>query len=486
MIKDVSKRIRNGMILFFVPLCWSAYAGAQPASLAFRSSDTALQNAFYRAKKMALRCRGNPSDPVGPWYEAALPARNAFCIRDVSHQCIPAEVLGMHAENKNIFSRFVSHISESKDWCTYWEMNRNGAPAPEDYRNDREFWYNLNANFELIHACWRMYLWTGDTRYINDPVFKTFFDLTATRYLERWKLQVDSLLTRPVYLNAPVPFNAADYFHRCRGIPSYYEAIHDVKMGIDLVAAIYRGLTSYAAMQVIWKQDQKAAFYRQKAAAYREQLDAVWWNDTTNRYHTYYAAGGTFGSGEGETYLLWYNALTDSSRIRHTIRHLLNSKWNVENRSYLPYQLARYGYGKQARENILFLANPTTERHDYPEVSFGVIEGLVQGVMGIAADARENRITTLYNHPSVDTCELSNLAVLSSRIGVRHWNGGTTFVNNGHSVIYWRASFRGTGRSIRVNGKSKKAVQQPTPEGLPVFYTDIAVAPGGKVTAVIF
>ncbi|MCF3108174.1 hypothetical protein LL912_05240 [Niabella sp. CC-SYL272] len=449
------------------------------------SSDTALQHSFYRARDLAVSFRGSPSDPVGPWYEAALPSRNAFCIRDVSHQCLPAEMLGMSAENKNILTRFVSNISESKDWCTYWEMNRSGQPAPEDYRNDREFWYNLNANFELIDACWRMYLWTGNTCYVTEPAFRTFFDLTVTRYLERWKLQVDSLLTRPVYLNAPVPFNNKDYFHRCRGLPSYYEAIHDVKMGIDLVAAIYRGLMSYAAMNTVWKQEQRAALYRQKAEAYRKQLEATWWNSTNNRYHTYYSGGGVFGTGEGETYLLWYNALTDSSRIRHTIQHLLSTRWNVENRSYLPYQLARYGYGKQAYENILFLANPATERHDYPEVSFGVIEGLVQGIMGVSADARENRITTLYNHPSGDTCTLKNLPVLSSHIGIRHWNKGSTFVNNGHSVIYWRAGFRGTGHSIRVNGKSKKAVQQPIIGGPPFFYTDIAVAPGATVTAAI-
>lgn len=478
------------ILRIFVALCCftgsAVPAPAQSRPLDFVSSDTALQGSFYRARKLALSFRGSPSDPVGPWYEAALPSRNAFCIRDVSHQCIPAEVLGMDAENKNIFTRFVSNISESRDWCTYWEMNRDGQPAPEDYRNDREFWYNLNANFELIYACWRMYLWTGDTHYITAPAFRSFFELTVTRYLERWKLQVDSLLTRPVYLNAPVPFNNNDYFHRCRGLPSYYEAIHDVKMGIDLVAAIYRGLMSYAEMVILWKQPQKAALYRQKAAAYRKQLETSWWSGAINRYHTYYSGQGGFGSGEGETYLLWYNALTDSSRIRHTIQHLLSAKWNVENRSYLPYQLARYGYEEQAYQNILFLANPATERHDYPEVSFGVVEGLVQGIMGVSPDARKGSVATLYSGPSGDTCELRNLPVLSSRIGVRHWNKGSSFVNNGNSVIHWRAGFRGTGQSILVNGKSQKAVQQTTVTGQPFFYTDIAVAPGGKATAVIF
>src|SRR5258708_3043401 len=56
----------------------------------FHSSDTALENAFAWAKAMALHYRAGPGDPVGPWYESALPPRDAFCIRDVSHQCIGA------------------------------------------------------------------------------------------------------------------------------------------------------------------------------------------------------------------------------------------------------------------------------------------------------------------------------------------------------------------------------------------------------------
>src|SRR6478752_4450848 len=228
------------VLFIFCIAVFSAFA--QEPSIEFQSSDTALQIAFYRAKEMALSYKGDQNDPVGPWYEAALPSRNAFCIRDVSHQAIAAEVLGLHAANKNMLTQFVSNISESKDWCTYWEMNKFGKPAPEDYRNDTAFWYNLNANFELLYTCWRMYLWTGDSSYITQPVFKTFFNLTLTRYIDRWSLQVDSLLKRPAYPNAPSPFNFNDYFHRCRGIPSYYEAVGDMSMSSDLVAAVYQAM----------------------------------------------------------------------------------------------------------------------------------------------------------------------------------------------------------------------------------------------------
>src|ERR1700737_260833 len=56
------------------------------SSLQFESSDKKLVQAFQWAKSQALTYAHDGSDPVGPWYEAALPGRNSFCMRDVSHK----------------------------------------------------------------------------------------------------------------------------------------------------------------------------------------------------------------------------------------------------------------------------------------------------------------------------------------------------------------------------------------------------------------
>lgn len=470
-------------LIIFCGTCFSAFAQRQ--TIEFKSSDTALQTAFYRAKEMAMFYRGNPTDPVGPWYEAALPSRNAFCVRDVSHQCIAAEILGMKEENINILTKFVSNISEAKDWCTYWEMNKLGKPAPEDYRNDKEFWYNLNANFELIYTCWRMYLWTGDRTYISNREFKRFSDISVKEYMDRWMLQVDSLLKRPAHLNTPVPYNPQDYFHSCRGLPSYNEALGNMRMGADLVAAIYRGLKTYADIATLLGQLKTASEYQQKAEAYRKHLEAVWWDEDARLYNTYLTDAGIFGKAEGETYLLWYNALTDSSRIRSSISHLISAKWNVENLSYLPYQLYRYGYADSAYRYVLYLTDPATKRREYPEVSFGVIEGVVQGMMGVEPDARENRLTTIYNNHSVHFSELSNLPVLSSRIQLRHWDKGTTLTNHGKKAINWRVAFYGNIPFITVAGKKVKAVQEADIMGRSISYVEVQVLPEKKITATI-
>jgi len=67
------------LIVTYVCFAWLFDpAFSQETSVSFSSSDTSLETAFYRAKEMALRYKGNPGDPAVPWYESALPPCSAF------------------------------------------------------------------------------------------------------------------------------------------------------------------------------------------------------------------------------------------------------------------------------------------------------------------------------------------------------------------------------------------------------------------------
>lgn len=61
----------------------------------FTSSDTLLANSYEWAKWKALSWAHDDGDAVGTWYEAALPNREAFCMRDVAHQCVGAHIIGL-------------------------------------------------------------------------------------------------------------------------------------------------------------------------------------------------------------------------------------------------------------------------------------------------------------------------------------------------------------------------------------------------------
>lgn len=451
--------------------------------IGFTSSDTSLQTAFSRAKEMALHYKGKPGDPVGPWYESALPPRSAFCMRDVSHQSIAGEILGLHEENKNMFTLFTKNISATKDWCSYWEMNRLGKPAPEDYRNDEEFWYNLNANFDVVTACWKLYLWTGDEEYIKGRLFENFHNKSAADYIASWVLYPDSLLKRPAHPNAPVPFNDKDAFHRCRGLPSYSEGVPNIKMGIDLIAAIYRGLLSYSAMLHTIGQHKKAELYVQKAKAYQQRMDADWWDTTSSLYHTYYSNNNQFGRDEGETFLLWFDALKDSTRKQKTIQNLLSKEWNIENLSYFPLIMYQNGYADKAYDYMLHLTDPSTQRREYPEVSFGVIKGFVEGLMGIDADARFNRVSTLYRSNKETASTVNNVPLLKTSISVTHKSSKqSSLTNAGKKAVTWRAKFSGDCTSIYVNHKPAKKREEKDWLGNIISFTDVMVEPGKLIT----
>ena len=197
--------------------------------LRISSNDTSLVKIFDWAVNTSDSYVGDAIDPVGPWYEAALPQREAFCMRDVSHQCIGEEINGHNKENLNMFTKFVENISEEKDYCSYWEINRHNLPAPVDYENDQDFWYNLNANFDVMNAAYRLYEWTGNETYIKDKRFLDFYALTANEYIERWQLGADDIMNRKAIMNER---NTSEKkrFKGVRGLPSYEESVPNLKV----------------------------------------------------------------------------------------------------------------------------------------------------------------------------------------------------------------------------------------------------------------
>ena len=473
------------IVLFVLLLINQAVSFGQLTSVSFHANDPRLETAFDWAKQTAFSYRGKPADPVGPWYESALPPRSAFCMRDVAHQSIGGEILGMASENRNMFTLFVKNISDSRDWCSFWEINKYGKPAPEDYRNDREFWYNLNANFDVMNACWRLYLWTGKKFYIEDTLFFNFHTKSVQDYIDRWVLQVDSLLSRPLHPNAPVPFKTNDPFHLSRGLPSYSEGVPNLRLGIDLIAAIYQGFETYANILEATGRKGQASAYRDKAELCRRHIEEKWWNEKGQRYYTHIGEKGNFGNGEGETFLLWFDALKDSSRRAKTINYLATEKANVENRSYFPFLFSEFGRYDLAREHLLSLSDPNTKRREYPEVSFGVLEGIVQGLMGIAADAREQTVSSLFGGMTSDQFSIEDLPILGTTISISQETKKTILENRGEKSVNWKPRFAGSYTFIQVNGKKLKTRKESTKGGMIVSVVSMKVKPGAKLVATV-
>ena len=454
---------------------------AHQSQLELRSSDTRLVQAFEWAKKQALAYVFD-GDRVGPWYEAALPGRRAFCMRDVSHQAAGAQALGLAEYTHNMLRRFAENISASKDWCSYWEINYLNKPAPVDYINDQKFWYNLPANFDVIDASYRMYLWTRDRSYIEDPVFLNFYDRTVTDYVSRWDLSPDRIMHRTIQVDGP------PYF---RGDPSYEESQADIILGVDLLAAQYAGYRSYAAIQKLRGNKEAADVYQKRASEVKFLVNTTWWNASGDYFYSFLDKDHKL-QGKADADLLYWDVADDGEKAKSAIASLLKRMPSepadeVEPKSHYAEVLYKYGVPDPAYAEIMDLSRPGRVRQEYPEVSFSVIGAIVNGLMGVNIDPAESAgdgsamVVTTMPQLSKEThwAELRNVPVGTGTISIRHEGSKrTVFWNHGKDKLIWRAVFPGTFSKLMANGEALRTESGMLHASKPITWIQIPVAAG--------
>ncbi len=221
--------------------------------LTLHSSDRDLERGFDLLKREALQYVFE-GYPVGDYYEAALPTRNAFCMRDVSHQCMGAQALGLGKHNYNMFLKFAQGLSEKRDFCSYWEIDRYDRPAPIDYDSDADFFYTLPANFDVVDAIYRMWRWSGDDRYLWNDDITRFCAMSMEDYVSRWDRDGDGIPDS-------VPAEGR------RGLPSYDEgpaSVGKLRVGTDLVMIMAQAYLSYSEMCRVKGLEEYAHIYRRR------------------------------------------------------------------------------------------------------------------------------------------------------------------------------------------------------------------------------
>ena len=445
---------------------------AQPnSSVEFYCSDAELEKGFAWARHQALAYVNDKNDPVGPWYEASLPGRDAFCMRDVSHQLIGANVLGLAHINKNLLQKFAKSIAASRDWCGYWEIDKLDRPAPVDYKNDQDFWYNLPANFDVIDACYRQYLWTGDDLYLNDPAFRNFYMRSCDDYVKQWDKNGDGIMegtfaSKPTY----------------RGIGSYNEEQEGIT-GSDLIGAQFIGYRAYADLLDLASKDNhpNAKAYRAQAEALQENFIYAWWDVKENFPFQFLKKDGSkIHNNPLQLFLLRWNML-HGDRAKRILNVLLQerSKMNVEMFSYFPLEQFRYG-NDHTKAIILLkeLMSPNLKRREYPEVSYAALEATAMGLMGIQPDASKNSIITLPRLTSNMTAEIKHLPILKTILTIKHGPNRTTLINEGNESIYWKACLNGTFINFSVNTSRMPAQWEKSMSEHTISFVTVEVKPG--------
>ncbi len=439
------------------------------SSVTFDSSDQALVEGFAWAKAQALAYVFT-GDPVGDWYEAALPGRQAFCMRDVAHQSTGAQVLGLGHITRNMLRRFAASISETRDWCAYWEIDRRGYPCSADYRDDEHFWYCLPANFDVLDCCWREYLWAGDRAYLDDPAFRYFYTKSVHEYVYRWDQDGDGLMEhRPEYGS--------------RGIASYNEEVPHPLVAGDQVAAQYAGYLAFANFAEQDGNELMATTARARAAELKAAYNQGWWCEEAGRFYSYLLQDRTFCPeyhGSANFLPLYFGLVEDERRAALALQDVIaHGRRNVEERSYLPGLYYQYGRVEDAYAELRAQIDPGYARREYPEVSFAVIGNLAAGMMGLAPDARERAVVTCPALAQQTTwAELAHAPALDNLISVRHEeNRATTLVNLAGPAFYWKATFPGRVEEIVVDGRPWPALAASDAHGRQISWVAVRVGP---------
>jgi hypothetical protein len=449
----------------------------RPASaLELETPDTKLAAAFTWAKEQALDYAFPASvhgDPVGDWYEAALPGRFAFCMRDVSHQANGAQALGLAAANLNMLRKFARGISPDRDFCTYWEIDKWNRPAPVDYKNDKDFWYNLPSNFDVLDACWRQFLWTADRAYIEDPDFLDFCRLTVKDYVEAWDKDGDGIPEhRPEYGN--------------RGLGGYDEGPSSERalFGSDLLAAQSRAFESYAAILEARGEKEEAGYWRERGAGLRDKYETGWWSEALGQYAYFASVDGRLAFEDAfwsALAPLYFGFILPGARRDATLKRILDREpENIEMESYLPEIFYIYGADEAAYSEILELSDPAEKRREYPEVPFALIGAITTGLMGVRPDARTRTVETRSMLTGgTEWAELRNVPVFDSLIDVRHDGRRKTgcAVRSGGAVV-WKAVIEGDWKELEVYGAGRKALHGEDTAGRKISWVMIYLAAG--------
>jgi hypothetical protein len=463
-----------------------AIPGMPGSTLRLESSDAKLLESFNWAKRQAMAYVFE-GDPAGPWYEAVEPGREGFCMRDVAHQAMGGHALGLARHNLNMLRKFAENVSESRDWCSFWEIDRHNRPAPVDYKSDSEFWYNLPANFDVLDACYRMYLWTGDLTYISDPAFLNFYDRTVNEYVERWALGLDHVMKRPRLLNIRGMYDPANKkFQANRGIPGYDEVNKEYVVSSELIAAQYAAYVAYARIQEIRGNASLAREFFKKAEDVKALVNRSWWNEKEQYFYARLDKNRRF-EGRSGVDLLYRDVVEDGPKLRSALGDGRSRGVEVQ---------YRYGDPDMAYEQLLEMTTPGRSRLEYPEVSYAVIGAIVNGTMGITQEAQpallssvagswvETQVKTLSGlGTKVAWAEIRNLPIRSNTVTVRHeGTNKTVFTNQRGPALIWHATFPGTHDTLLINGKPVKARKENGTLGREYSWARVTVGGSGMVT----
>lgn len=490
----------------------NAQKNFQNSDIDIHSSSKELEEAFHWAKiKARSFVQTGKRGPVDisernsesaefayiPSYWAGYPGRSAFYSRDFCHQLKGAHLLGLQEENFTMMKAFMGSASESKKWFPLWAINFDGTPFLLDYGGDDNFVRELPAVFELVEMAYRLYQWTGDTRYIQDEVIWKYCTKAMTEFI----ILHDTKIT-----NGVAEGTGKGIF---KGASSYNES-HDhplIESG-DAIASQYQAFGAYAQMARIRGETLLFERFEKKALDLKTYFNTEWGIKNTKTFNRGYLENGepVAGWGKENSWFLPMKGITEASSERTQkyldfINERLESKDdmpnNIEALSYIPevfFSYHRNELGWKWMEHIIRNLNQghvteglTGSNGDYPEISYVLISNVVENLLGIYPNSNENIITTISHLPNeMKYLEVENIRLGNSLISIRHEAEHTSKLHfmNEKGTLNWKAGFPGKFNYLYING-IKKPCEQGIDKGIPYSWYTVELVYDQEVTVSI-
>ena len=403
--------------------------------------------------------------PYQPSYYAGYFNRTAFYGRDFVHQAVGAQMVGLWDENYSMYKMFAENATLSRKWYTLWAMNFDGSPYYMDYKDDNDFIREIPVQFELVEKAYKQYLWSGDERYIYDPVMWNFYTKVMTDFITMHDTTGNGI---------------AEELGERRGLSTYNERDneHAIESG-DAIGCQYKATIAYALMLKARGEEENARLWLQKAEDIKTYFNNVWSivdGDTTGEFACGIGADGTKYTGfrRENTWFMPMKEVTEIGKRTDDCIALIKenlgdgigthpeSPPNIEAYTYLPEMFYKHNYKEDGWKWIQYIYSQNDLPHEiksqgtngnYPEISFTMISNVIEGMLGVEPNGVTGEAKTLPSLPQdIHQITVSDICFGKYVIHLAYKDNHTvTLTNNSTHTIQWQCCFYGTANTLTIH-----------------------------------
>ncbi|MGL6106072.1 hypothetical protein [Romboutsia sp.] len=428
-----------------------------------------------------------------PSYWAGYYDRTAFYGRDFVHQATGGYISGHEEENLSMFEVFAKNATEARKWYTLWAFNFDGSPHTIDYKDDNNFVREVPAQFELVEKAYEQYLWTGDSRYIEDEDLWNFYTNVMTNFVTLHDDQNPNGI-------------AEGYGGIFQGSCTYNErGEYPIEAG-DAIASQYQATLAYAGMLEAKGKKEDAKEWYKKADDLKKYFNEEWSvineNNKNERYARIIDKDGNKKNdfGKENSWFMPMKLITEpgerndnyldyiSEKLGDGIGTAKEAPTNIEAYTYIPDTYFPYNRNDEAWKWMKYILSVKDNDHerpsqgtngDYPEISFTIVDQTVEGMMGIEANAPENSVVTAPRLPGeVEWVKIDDLKMGEHNLSIEH-NGleKTILKNSSEKALEWEARFYGDYDYFVIGNEEVKAEKKEV-NGVLVSYVKAKVNSG--------